>query len=124
MAESTSQTAGVEESALDVAADLSAFQVHILAILAEESRYGLAVKSELEAFYGEEVNHGRLYPNLDELAERGLVEIGELDKRTNEYRLSDRGAEVLAAYQGWLLELAGDDDAGLRERVVNAVTPD
>jgi len=49
--------------------DLTAFQQNILAILAEEARYGLAIKRELENYYGTEVNHGRLYPNLDDLVE-------------------------------------------------------
>ncbi|ELZ20434.1 PadR family transcriptional regulator [Natrinema limicola JCM 13563] len=35
--------------------------------------YGLAIKRELEDYYGTEVNHGRLYPNLDELVDLGLV---------------------------------------------------
>lgn len=40
-------------------------------ILSEEARYGLAVKRELDEYYGSEVNRGRLYPNLDELVEMG-----------------------------------------------------
>jgi hypothetical protein len=75
-------------SDVETARDLTAFQQNVLLVLAEESRYGLAIKRELEDYYDEEVNHGRLYPNLDTLIERGLVEKSELDKRTNEYAVT------------------------------------
>jgi len=83
------------------ARDLTAFQQNVLFVLAEEARYGLAIKRELEDYYGEEVNHGRLYPNLDALIERGLVEKSELDKRTNEYGLTDDGQAVLVDLFEW-----------------------
>lgn len=63
----------------DIESELTAFQQNILAILAEEARYGLAIKRELEEYHGSNVNHGRLYPNLDALIERGLVEKSALD---------------------------------------------
>jgi DNA-binding PadR family transcriptional regulator len=83
--------------------DLSQFQVTILAILAEEARYGLAVKRALEDFYGENVNHGRLYPNLDELDDWGLVARRDLDGRTNEYRVTAAGRRTLTEYTSWLV---------------------
>jgi DNA-binding PadR family transcriptional regulator len=83
--------------------DLTAFQRNILVILSEESMYGLAVKRNLEEYYGTEVNHGRLYPNLDELVEMGLVEKGELDERTNEYTLTEAGERVLVDRLDWML---------------------
>jgi predicted transcriptional regulator len=89
--------------------DLTAFQQHILFALrgCEEGRYdgdapggakGLAIKQILETdeWYGEEINHGRLYPNLDTLVDHGLVAKSELDKRTNHYELTDDGLEVIA----------------------------
>ncbi len=76
-------------------ADLTGFQKAILAVLADEERYGLAIKRELEDYYGTEVNHGRLYPNLDTLGDKGLVEKSELDKRTNEYALTDAGRDAI-----------------------------
>ncbi|MFC6963006.1 PadR family transcriptional regulator [Halocatena marina] len=87
---------------LSIVSELSAFQRQILAILAEEARYGLAIKSELEAYYGSEVNHGRLYPNLDELVELGLVEKSELDKRTNEYALTEAGHDAILTQLSWI----------------------
>lgn len=82
--------------------DLSQFQLRILSILVEEARYGLAIKRELEDAYNEEINHGRLYPNLDQLADIGYVEVRELDKRTNEYRATEHGRDALAEEIGYL----------------------
>src|SRR6056297_300863 len=86
-----------------VAKDLTAFQQNILVILAEEPRYGLAIKRELESYYDDEVNHGRLYPNLDDLVEMGLVEKSELDKRTNQYELTHAGYEAILGQFEWKL---------------------
>ncbi|MFO7907959.1 MAG: helix-turn-helix transcriptional regulator [Pirellulaceae bacterium] len=47
--------------------------------------HGLAIKEELEDYYEKEIHHGRLYPNLDTLVEKGLVEKGQRDRRTNYY---------------------------------------
>ncbi|MFC7226040.1 PadR family transcriptional regulator [Salinirubellus salinus] len=85
-----------------IARELTAFQQNILVILAEEARYGLAIKRELEEYYGEEVNHGRLYPNLDDLVEMGLVEKSELDKRTNQYALTDDGEAAVLGQLEWI----------------------
>lgn len=84
-----------------IASELTAFQQNILTILAEEARYGLAIKRELEEYYGSEVNHGRLYPNLDDLVEMGLVEKSELDKRTNQYALTEEGEQTLLSQFQW-----------------------
>jgi DNA-binding PadR family transcriptional regulator len=94
----------------DIVRDLTAFQQNILVILAEEPRYGLAIKRELEEYYGSEVNHGRLYPNLDELVEMGLVEKSELDKRTNEYGLTDAGHEAVLDQLNWTLSKIVTDE--------------
>ncbi|KAB7519946.1 PadR family transcriptional regulator [Halosegnis rubeus] len=87
-----------------IASELTAFQRNILTILAEEARYGLAIKRELEEYYGTEVNHGRLYPNLEDLVELGLVEKSELDKRTNQYELTEEGIDVLLDQYAWEFE--------------------
>lgn len=96
-----------------IARDLTAFQQNVLTVLSEEPMYGLAIKRQLEAYYGSEVNHGRLYPNLDELGERGLVDKSELDKRTNQYALTDKGYETLIDQFDWTLSrfLSGDGRA-------------
>ena len=96
-----------------IARDLTAFQNNILVILAKEPMYGLAIKRELEEYYGTEVNHGRLYPNLDELVDLGLVQKSELDKRTNQYSLTDEGYEAVLDQINWTLSkvVTGDDRA-------------
>lgn len=83
--------------------ELTAFQQNILIVLAEEPRYGLAIKRTLEEYYGTEVNHGRLYPNLDDLVEIGLVKKSELDKRTNQYELTEAGRDALLEQFSWVL---------------------
>ncbi|MFC7325940.1 helix-turn-helix transcriptional regulator, partial [Halorubrum rutilum] len=44
---------------------------------------------------------GRLYPNLDTLVEKGLVEKSQRDKRTNEYATTRRGSREIEARAGW-----------------------
>ncbi|MFB6122750.1 MAG: PadR family transcriptional regulator [Haloferacaceae archaeon] len=90
--------------------DLTAFQQNILVILSEEPMYGLAIKRQLESYYGTEVNHGRLYPNLDDLVEMGLVEKSELDKRTNQYELTDEGHGAVLDRLEWVLSKFVTDD--------------
>jgi DNA-binding PadR family transcriptional regulator len=92
---SDTTTAGIES-------ELTAFQQSILAILAEEARYGLAVKRELEEYYDADVNHGRLYPNLDDLVEMGLVEKSALDRRTNQYALTEAGHDAIVNRLSWV----------------------
>ena len=98
------------------AADLSLFQRVILLILAEEPRYGLAIKEALTNYYGEDINHGRMYTNLDQLAEMGYVLKGQLDKRTNLYSLTEEGHEVLQSDLAWRLDSIGTTEAG-RDRI-------
>jgi DNA-binding PadR family transcriptional regulator len=104
-----------------IARELTAFQQNILTILAEEARYGLAVKRELESYYESEVNHGRLYPNLDDLVEMGLVDKSELDKRTNQYALTDEGYEALLDQLGWTFDrlLTDEGRAGDLEALID-----
>ncbi|ADJ16510.1 PadR family transcriptional regulator [Halalkalicoccus jeotgali] len=91
--------------------DLTAFQQNMLTVLSEEPQYGLAIKRNLEAYYDEEVNHGRLYPNLDDLVKRGLVAKSELDKRTNEYELTEEGYDLLLGDLKWRFsKLVTSDD--------------
>ena len=107
MSEAQSST-GVDEQTVR---DLTAFQRNILMILSEEPMYGLAIKRELESYYRTEVNHGRLYPNLDELVDLGLVEKSELDKRTNQYELTEAGFEAVLDQIEWTAsKVATDDD--------------
>jgi len=82
--------------------DLTGFQRDLLYVIAGKDRpHGLAIKDELEDYYETEIHHGRLYPNLDTLVEKGLVEKGELDRRTNYYSLTRRGGREIEARRDW-----------------------
>lgn len=81
---------------------LTAFQRDMLYVIASmDEPKGLAIKDELEKYYEIEVHHGRLYPNLDTLAEKGLIEKGHQDNRTNAYRLTPRGRREIKARREW-----------------------
>ncbi|SDC06562.1 PadR family transcriptional regulator [Natrinema hispanicum] len=107
--------------------DLTGFQRDALEAIARlerdgETCYGLAIKRRLEPQHGE-ITHGRLYPNLDSLVDRGLVEKSALDKRTNEYMLTSDGRGLLLQRVEHLadtceIEIAvtdGSDDGGRDE---------
>ncbi|WP_434521320.1 PadR family transcriptional regulator [Halorubrum sp. AS12] len=94
----------VNHDLLEQFANLTAFQRDILRTLANEDdqeAYGLHIKRQLETLYGEEVNHGRLYPNLDTLVEADLIAKSALDKRTNNYSLTSTAGELLDSRQAW-----------------------
>ena len=78
------------------------FQRDLLTVIAGlDKPHGLAIKDEIEDYYETEINHGRLYPNLDTLVENGLVDKGEIDKRTNSYTITQRGRRELEARRDW-----------------------
>lgn len=82
--------------------DLTGFQRDLLfAVAGMDEPHGLAIKNELEGYYDEEINHGRLYPNLDALVKKGLVHKGSKDRRTNSYGLSRRGRREIEARREW-----------------------
>lgn len=82
--------------------DLTAFQRDALIIVAGlDDPHGLAIKDELDNYYEGDVNEGRLYPSLDELAEKGLIEKGQKDRRTNLYNLTQRGRREIEARSEW-----------------------
>ena len=82
--------------------DLTGFQRDLLyVIVGKEEPHGLAIKDELEEYYEREIHHGRLYPNLDTLVEKGLVEKGQRDRRTNYYTVTRRGHREIEARTEW-----------------------
>ncbi|EMA68882.1 DNA binding domain-containing protein [Halorubrum aidingense JCM 13560] len=80
--------------------DLLGFQRDLLLVAAEvdgeELPKGLTLMDRLEDRYSDPINHGRLYSNLGDLEDEGLIETEEFDGRTNAYRITDRGRELLA----------------------------
>lgn len=114
--------------------DLTLFQAEALRAIAAieheagDEPYGLAIKRRLEGWYDQDVHHGRIYPNLDELVERGLVEKGSIDRRTNSYHLTDEGAMLLQRRAAeWLrsveplvdVEVQVDDFGGDRQWIIS-----
>ena len=82
--------------------DLTGFQRDLLYVaVGKDEPHGLALKDELEQYYETEIHHGRLYPNLDTLVEKGLLEKGQIDKRTNYYQVTQRGRREIDARREW-----------------------
>jgi DNA-binding PadR family transcriptional regulator len=82
--------------------DLTGFQRDCLSVISGLNEpHGLAIKDVLQDYYGKEINHGRLYPDLDALVEKGLVEKGQKDRRTNQYALTQRGRRELEVRREW-----------------------
>ena len=82
--------------------DLTGFQRDLLyVIVGLDEPHGLALKDELEPYYENTIHPGRLYPNLDTLVEKGLVEKTPKDRQTNVYTLTTRGRRELEAHRDW-----------------------
>ncbi|ADB63598.1 transcriptional regulator, PadR-like family (plasmid) [Haloterrigena turkmenica DSM 5511] len=82
--------------------DLTGFQRDLLYVIAgADQPSGQNVKDEVEKYYSSEINHGRLYPNLDTLVDKEFVEKGELDQRTNYYAITGAGKERIQERREW-----------------------
>jgi len=65
--------------------ELTGFQRDLLYVIAgSDQPSGQTVRQQLETHI-DNVNHGRLYPNLDTLVDHELVKKGSQDQRTNYY---------------------------------------
>lgn len=85
--------------------DLTGFQRDLLYVVSGlGDPHGLAIKDDLENYYETEVHHGRLYPNLDTLVDKGLIEKSQKDRRTNLYTLTQRGQREIDARRDWEYE--------------------
>jgi PadR family transcriptional regulator, regulatory protein PadR len=82
--------------------DLTGFQRDLLYVVnGLDEPHGLGIKDDLEDYYDTEIHHGRLYPNLDTLVDKGLIEKSEKDRRTNIYKLTQRGQREIEARRDW-----------------------
>ncbi|SDD71143.1 PadR family transcriptional regulator [Natrinema hispanicum] len=82
--------------------DLTGFQRDLLYVIAgADQPSGQDVKDEIEQYYSSEINHGRLYPNLDTVVNKELVEKGQLDRRTNYYAITDEGEQAIEDRYEW-----------------------
>jgi DNA-binding PadR family transcriptional regulator len=87
----------------DIVAGLTAFQRDLLRALAKTNEQsGLSLKTELGTYYGEEINHSRLYQNLDELVAHGLIKKRRRDGRTNSYSLTAAATTALENRDAWV----------------------
>ncbi|MFD1565796.1 PadR family transcriptional regulator [Haloarchaeobius amylolyticus] len=85
--------------------DLTGFQRDLLYVIAgADQPSGQDVKDEIEQYYSSEINHGRLYPNLDTVVNKDLVEKGQLDRRTNYYSITDEGEQAIEDRREWVLQ--------------------
>lgn len=96
--------------------DLTEFQIQVLLAIQNlsitgQECYGLAIKRQLEEMYKtEEVHHGRLYPNLDQLRDSDLINKKPIDDRSNSYQLTPRGKGFLKKYALHTLALINGED--------------
>ncbi|ELY95146.1 transcriptional regulator, PadR-like family protein [Natrialba hulunbeirensis JCM 10989] len=82
--------------------DLTGFQRDLLYVIAgADQPSGQDIKDEAEGYYESEINHGRLYPNLDTLVNKEFAEKGQLDRRTNYYAITDAGEEAIQERREW-----------------------
>lgn len=101
----STQKPQTEDSANPFADELTAFQRDILALLViecESPTSGQTLLDKLEESGYDTVNHGRLYPNLDSLENMGLLEVGEIDRRTNDYQATEEAKREVEQYQDWI----------------------
>jgi len=92
--------------------DCTGFQRDILQAIAtitngDDLPYGLAIKEYLDERYTDPINHSRLYQNLDQLADRNLIEQSAVDDRTNAYTLTDAGQQALQTHAVDLATVSG-----------------
>jgi len=82
--------------------ELTGFQRDILYCIAPlDDPTGIEIKQEVTQYIGEEVNHGRLYPNLDELADKNLINKAAKNNRANVYQLTESGVNLIQNRRKW-----------------------
>ena len=90
--------------------DLTSFQYNLLVVLTgRDEASGRDLKQEIEDSVDSQLPHGRLYRNLDTLVEKGLVEKGRMDGRTNAYRITSEGKDAIRERFQWEREHIGNE---------------
>ena len=93
--------------------ELNSFQRDLLYCIAGlDGSYGLGIKRAVEDYGETEINHGRLYPNLDTLVNKGYVAKSSIDDRTNSYELTPEGRALLADRHEWEATQLSENDNG------------
>ena len=93
--------------------ELTGFQRDLLAIVAAEGPCkGQVILDGIQDAIESDVTHGRLYPNLDTLSYKGLIDKQSMvpDDRSNTYQITTEGVAVLETQLQWLTWMveAGD----------------
>jgi DNA-binding PadR family transcriptional regulator len=83
----------------------------VMSSLADGPKHGYAMTKDIERFAGITLGPGTLYGALARLQHQGLIEALPADDRRRPYRLSDRGAKLLALQLESLRQVAA---TGLR----------
>ena len=92
--------------------------VLVLASLADGPKHGYALVKDIESFAGVTLGPGTLYGALSRLEQRGWIEALAADDRRRPYRLTGRGAEMLAGHLAAVQRVA---TAGLHRLAVRTV---
>ena len=56
---------------------------------------GQDIRHRMKAEHNEDVDHGRLYPNLNDLVDLGLLDKGEQNLRSNYYQITNVGQRLV-----------------------------
>jgi DNA-binding PadR family transcriptional regulator len=86
-------------------------EILILSSLAEGSKHGYAILSDIELFAGHKLGAGTLYTAITRLVEKGWIAPEAPDGRQRPYRLTDEGHACLTAR---LNEMQGVARIGLK----------
>jgi DNA-binding PadR family transcriptional regulator len=78
----------------------------VMSSLADGPKHGYAMTKDIQGFAGVTLGPGTLYGALARLQHQGLIEALPADDRRRPYRLSERGAKVLAAQLETLQQVA------------------
>lgn len=82
--------------------ELTGFQRDLLYALAGMDRpNGIDIQETLQEYYGSDVVAARVYQNLDRLSDKGYVEKGDADSRTNFYELTEQGVSAIQERRAW-----------------------
>lgn len=82
--------------------ELTGFQRDLLFVLSGIGiSTGQQLKRELQRKLDQPILSGRIYDNLEVVIEKRYVHKSERDGRTNEYRITGRGQEVIQTRLDW-----------------------
>ncbi|MFC7008482.1 helix-turn-helix transcriptional regulator [Halalkalicoccus salilacus] len=81
---------------------LTGFQRDVLYVIAElDEPSGSEIKDHLEEYYGNPVDRGQLYPNIDLIAEVELINKHRKNEQRNSHTLNAKGYHEIKARQEW-----------------------